>query len=249
MLPVLLRIAPNGISRGGSCGRIRAGHPGRSGNGAGIHEEGKRWRPQRRSGYWGMTRRVFKNRGRTSTTLHRPHHRRRARRYGLGKTVSTLPRPRTWSWSRRIPSRWLSHRCAWRPAHGPTPAWRAHLSSVRRAYRRQCSPAPHCRTKAGAAATINYETAGWKRWQQLAVPPRGCDESTKVLSALRQGSGRAQAPAKVAHRYRRLCGTSLAPQPFRPGDLWGQAWFLDKGVQLGRSFDAFKARWFQSIRQ
>ena len=31
-------------------------------------------------------------------------------------------------------------------------------------------------------------------------------------------------------------------------DLWGQAWFLDKGVRLGRSFEAFKARWFQSIQ-
>jgi SNF2 family DNA or RNA helicase len=55
--------------------------------------------------------------------------------------------------------------------------------------------------------------------------------------------------AKVAHRYVdafvELTGT---PSPNGLIDLWGQAWFLDKGVRLGRSFDAFKSRWFQSIQ-
>jgi len=31
-------------------------------------------------------------------------------------------------------------------------------------------------------------------------------------------------------------------------DLWGQLWFLDRGERLGRSFEAFKSRWFQSIQ-
>ena len=76
------------------------------------------------------------------------------------------------------------------------------------------------------------------------------DESTKLKSfRLRQGGVRAQALARVAHckvdRFIELTGT---PSPNGLQDLWGQAWFLDKGVRLGRSFEAFKARWFQSIQ-
>lgn len=76
------------------------------------------------------------------------------------------------------------------------------------------------------------------------------DESTKLKSfRLRQGGVRAQSLARVAHckvdRFIELTGT---PSPNGLQDLWGQAWFLDKGVRLGRSFEAFKARWFQSIQ-
>lgn len=45
-------------------------------------------------------------------------------------------------------------------------------------------------------------------------------------------------------RFIELTGT---PSPNGLIDLWGQAWFLDKGVRIGRSFEAFKARWFQSV--
>jgi SNF2 family DNA or RNA helicase len=76
------------------------------------------------------------------------------------------------------------------------------------------------------------------------------DESTKLKSfRLRQGGVRARALARVAHckvdRFVELTGT---PSPNGLQDLWGQAWFLDKGARLGRSFEAFKARWFQSIQ-
>jgi SNF2 family DNA or RNA helicase len=73
------------------------------------------------------------------------------------------------------------------------------------------------------------------------------DESTKLKSfRLRQGGKRAAALAKVAHpkvkRFIELTGT---PSPNGLQDLWGQMWFLDGGVRLGRTFDAFKQRWFQ----
>jgi SNF2 family DNA or RNA helicase len=76
------------------------------------------------------------------------------------------------------------------------------------------------------------------------------DESTKLKSfRLRQGGVRARSLARVAHckvdRFVELTGT---PSPNGLQDLWGQAWFLDKGARLGRSFEAFKARWFQSIQ-
>lgn len=101
--------------------------------------------------------------------------------------------------------------------------------------------------------TTNYENVPWliselgERWPFRKVV---ADESTKLKSfRLRQGGVRAQALAKVAHckvdRFIELTGT---PSPNGLVDLWGQAWFLDRGQRLGRSFDAFKSRWFQSIQ-
>ncbi len=101
--------------------------------------------------------------------------------------------------------------------------------------------------------TTNYDNLPWlidhlsKHWPFRKVV---ADESTKLKSfRLQQGSKRAHALARVAHanasRFIELTGT---PSPNGLQDLWGQAWFLDKGVRLGRSFNAFKARWFQSIQ-
>ncbi|MCE1244908.1 DEAD/DEAH box helicase [Oryzomicrobium sp.] len=101
--------------------------------------------------------------------------------------------------------------------------------------------------------TTNYDNLPWliehygDKWPFRKVV---ADESTKLKSfRLRQGGVRAQALARVAHckvdRFIELTGT---PSPNGLQDLWGQAWFLDKGVRLGRSFEAFKARWFQSIQ-
>lgn len=60
------------------------------------------------------------------------------------------------------------------------------------------------------------------------------------------GSKRAAALAKVAHlraeRFIELTGT---PSPNGLQDLWGQMWFVDKGTRLGRTYDAFRQRWFQ----
>ena len=101
--------------------------------------------------------------------------------------------------------------------------------------------------------TTNYDNLPWlvehygDNWPFRKVV---ADESTKLKSfRLQQGGKRAHALGRVAHckvdRFIELTGT---PSPNGLQDLWGQAWFLDKGVRLGRSFDAFKSRWFQSIQ-
>lgn len=101
--------------------------------------------------------------------------------------------------------------------------------------------------------TINYENLPWLietlngKWPFKTIV---ADESTKLKSfRLRQGSIRARALATVAHakvdRFIELTGT---PSPNGLVDLWGQSWFLDGGVRLGRSFHAFESRWFRSER-
>lgn len=101
--------------------------------------------------------------------------------------------------------------------------------------------------------TTNYDNLPWlvehfgNKWPFRKVV---ADESTKLKSfRLRQGGKRAHALGRVAHckidRFIELTGT---PSPNGLVDLWGQAWFLDQGVRLGRSFEAFKSRWFQSIQ-
>lgn len=98
--------------------------------------------------------------------------------------------------------------------------------------------------------TTNYENLEWlvrfwgDKWPYRTVVS---DESTKLKSfRLRQGGKRAQALGRVAHtevkRFVQLTGT---PSPNGLIDLWGQAWFLDAGVRLGRTFSAFTGRWFR----
>jgi len=97
----------------------------------------------------------------------------------------------------------------------------------------------------------NYEQLPWlvehwgERWPYRTVI---ADESTKLKSfRLRQGGQRAQALGKVAHtkikRFVQLTGT---PSPNGLADLWGQAWFLDAGQRLGRTYSAFTQRWFST---
>lgn len=97
--------------------------------------------------------------------------------------------------------------------------------------------------------TTNYDNLVWlvehygDAWPFTIVV---ADESTRLKSfRLRQGGKRAQALAKVAHtkieRFILLTGT---PAPNGLLDLWGQMWMLDAGQRLGRSFTAFKDRWF-----
>jgi SNF2 family DNA or RNA helicase len=99
----------------------------------------------------------------------------------------------------------------------------------------------------------NYENLPWlvehlgDAWPFTTVV---ADESTKLKGfRLRQGGVRAQALARIAHkrtaRFIELTGT---PSPNGLIDLWGQAWFLDAGVRLGRTFSAFTDRWFKSVR-
>ncbi len=102
--------------------------------------------------------------------------------------------------------------------------------------------------------TINYENLQWlvqhlgTQWPFRKIV---ADESTKLKGfRIRQGSVRARALGKVAHskmvdRFIELTGT---PAPNGLKDLWGQAWFLDRGQRLGTNFGAFTTRWFQQIQ-
>lgn len=100
---------------------------------------------------------------------------------------------------------------------------------------------------------INYENLPWldeelgDDWPFKMVV---ADECTKLKSfRLQQGSVRARALARHAHkRAKRYVGLTGTPAPNGLKDLWGFQWFVDKGVRLGRSFDAFKSRWFQSVQ-
>jgi SNF2-related domain len=57
---------------------------------------------------------------------------------------------------------------------------------------------------------------------------------------------RAHALGRIAHnltdRWINLGGT---PAPAGLKDLWGSTWYLDRGERLGRTFTAFKNRWFR----
>lgn len=115
----------------------------------------------------------------------------------------------------------------------------------------------------GDVYTINYENLTWlvntckDTWDFQTVV---ADESTR-LKSLRlsfrksktgktflagQGGSRARALGRVAHskvdRFYELTGT---PSPNGLKDLWGQIWFLDGGVRLGRTYEAFTQRWFR----
>jgi SNF2 family DNA or RNA helicase len=101
--------------------------------------------------------------------------------------------------------------------------------------------------------TINYENLPWlvehlgDKWPFKKVV---ADESTKLKGfRVSQGSKRAKALGKVAHKYvERFIELTGTPAPNGLKDLWGQTWFLDRGSRLGTSFNAFTARWFQSIQ-
>jgi SNF2 family DNA or RNA helicase len=100
--------------------------------------------------------------------------------------------------------------------------------------------------------TTNYENAAWlveelgDRWPfKTAV----ADEATRLKNfRLRNGGVRAQALAKIAHKYVtrwiNLTGTFV---PNGVIDAWGQTWFVDQGQRLGRTFGGFKDRWFRPV--
>jgi SNF2 family DNA or RNA helicase len=108
--------------------------------------------------------------------------------------------------------------------------------------------------KGADIVTINYENLGWlvdhlgPLWPFRTVI---ADEATRLKSfRLKQGGVRAQALGKVAHkRVRRFYNLTGTPAPNGLRDLWGQQWFIDEGVRLGRTFGAFENRWFATKRR
>ena len=100
--------------------------------------------------------------------------------------------------------------------------------------------------------TINYENLPWLvaalngAWPFATVV---ADESTRLKSfRLRQGGQRARSLGRVAHRAAHFIELTGTPSPNGLQDLWGQAWFIDKGERLGRTYGAFQARWFHPVR-
>lgn len=98
----------------------------------------------------------------------------------------------------------------------------------------------------------NYENLPWltkmlgKKWPFKIVVS---DESTKLKGfRTRQGSIRAKALGKYAHRSKRFVGLTGTIAPNGLQDLWGQMWFVDRGQRLGSSYTAFQERWFRSVR-
>ena len=99
----------------------------------------------------------------------------------------------------------------------------------------------------------NYEQLTWLDEELGADWPFKmvvADECTKLKSfRLSQGSVRAKSLARYVHkRAVRYVGLTGTPAPNGLKDVWGFQWFVDKGIRLGRSFDAFKSRWFQSVQ-
>lgn len=63
-----------------------------------------------------------------------------------------------------------------------------------------------------------------------------------------QGGKRSKALASVAHsKVRHWLNLTGSPAPNGLQDLWGQMWFVDGGVRLGRSFTSFSERWFRPV--
>lgn len=96
--------------------------------------------------------------------------------------------------------------------------------------------------------SINYENIPWlveyfgSKWPFKGVI---ADESTKLKNyRSRQGGKRAAALATVAAKTNRWVNLTGTPSPNGLKDLWGQAWFLDFGERLGKTYTAFKQRWF-----
>lgn len=101
--------------------------------------------------------------------------------------------------------------------------------------------------------TINYDNLVWlveifgEHWPFGTII---ADESTRLKSfRLRKGGKRAAALAKVAHKHvHRWVNLTGTPSPNGLIDLWGQAWFVDQGQRLGRTYNAFTSRWFNNIQ-
>lgn len=102
--------------------------------------------------------------------------------------------------------------------------------------------------------TCNYDNLPWlvehykTRWPYKTVI---ADECTRLKGfRLKQGGARAAALGRVAHGLcKEYVGLTGTPAPNGLIDLWGQMWFVDRGQRLGRSFEAFKQRWFQRAFQ
>lgn len=98
---------------------------------------------------------------------------------------------------------------------------------------------------------INYENFIWLANELCGQWPFEtivADESTRLKGfRLRQGTKRSRMLGKVAWRSDRFIELTGTPAPNGLIDLWGQAWFLDRGERLGATYTAFTDRWFRDV--
>jgi hypothetical protein len=138
---------------------------------------------------------------------------------------------------------WTTEVTKWDHLHGLKVVPIIGTPAQRRAALRQQAP----------VYTTNYEQLPWLIDQLDGAWPFAtvvADESTKLKGfRLRQGTQRAQALARVAHKHvERWINLTGTPASNGLEDLWGQTWFLDAGQRLGRTFSAFRDRWFRPVR-
>lgn len=189
---------------------------------------------------------------------------------GLGKTFVSLYTINTMQWIERDLTLVLAPK---RVAESTWPdevsKWRAMLPNIELSIvAGTAKQRAHALTKDANVFTLCYQNIPWLiehlagRWPFARVI---ADESTR-LKSLRvtmqisklgkefvtgQGGVRAKAIAKIAHfgdlkYWWNLTGT---PSPNGYLDLWGQTWFLDQGLRLGRNFGSYKERYFQNVAQ
>jgi len=100
---------------------------------------------------------------------------------------------------------------------------------------------------------INYENLPWlydtfykknKFFACIVV----ADEATRLKGfKLRCGGVQAKAFYLMSRKADRVIELTGTPVPNGFIDLWGQLYILDQGLRLGRTLDAYKARWFDVI--
>ncbi|MCK9988690.1 MAG: hypothetical protein AzoDbin1_05162 [Azoarcus sp.] len=182
---------------------------------------------------------------------------------GVGKTLSTLTALDTLTLAYEGPALVIAPlrvaTSTW-PAEIAKWAHLAHLRAVpivgtpaqRTAALRAILTAPRA-VRNATIATINYEGLEWimKALRGHPWPFRlvVADESTRLKGfRTRQGGVRARALSKVAPHIERFVELTGTPAPNGLQDLWGQAWFLDYGERLGKTFTAFEQRWFRPLQ-
>lgn len=107
------------------------------------------------------------------------------------------------------------------------------------------------RIRAGVYTT-NFESIQWLVDQLGGDWPFDTvvvDEASKLRGfRTKQGTKRSRALAQFAHtKIRRFVELTGTPAANSLTALWAQAWFIDGGHRLGRSFEAFRQRWFYTI--
>jgi len=97
--------------------------------------------------------------------------------------------------------------------------------------------------------TINAENVPWLieklagQWPYRTIV---FDEASRLSGfRLRQGTKRAQALSKVAFKSKYFFELTGTPSANSLAQLWGQLFFLDQGERLGKTFTAFRDRWFR----